>query len=707
MPRAIDIVRMVAPKAVDKYSLAFEGGDPLLEQHGIATPLRMAHFLAQVLHETGALTVERESGNYSARRLLEVFGVGRHSAGVAPAEAAALAALSPLARKEEAIFERVYGVGNPTKANELGNIHPGDGYRYRGGGILQTTGRSNYRRMGQKCGVDFEAHPELVVSAEHALKPALAEWTEGNLNSAADRDDLIAITKRINGGLNGLEERRTWLAKLKPLIKSVRFVDRGIFGGAAGLTPTGEVIERPRGTGAGLLTRAREHIGERYDHELVPKDDPNWKGPWDCAEFISWLVFQETGILYGCLDDNAKPHDADAYTGGWRRDVEQRGIRVSVDKASATVGGIVLRYPPPGGMGHVALCDGKGGTIEAKGKKFGVVADTVHGRPWDTGVLIPGIKYDSEADAIVVRPPTELYARNAPNMDKVVIIEIQKALMAKGFGPLDIDGEFGPDTESTVVAFQNSEGLVVDGQVGPDTARALGISLTGAKPTLVPTAPPIQWPWHTDSITEILNRLKNLENVMIGSAKSGVPGTPGAPAIPQIDLARIEQDIARLGQIAATFSQFANQVGHLPTAGLPPQVAQIEQSISRLGQIAGTLSQITTALSGPAPAVYATAKIPPLSPIDKLLGGEALVGLKTPLAIGAYALLWVLQAANVVGTATGDKATTTGSVLTALISAFGAMGVTAKFDRAFQALSTISALLQKLPPPLAQKTDGP
>jgi putative chitinase len=119
------------------------------------------------------------------------------------------------------IFERVYGLGNPRKAHELGNTEPGDGYRYRGGGMLQTTGRSNYRRMGQKCGVDFEGHPELVLSAEHALKPALAEWSEGQLNAAADRDDIRAITKRINGGYNGLNDRIAWFHKVFPLIDSV------------------------------------------------------------------------------------------------------------------------------------------------------------------------------------------------------------------------------------------------------------------------------------------------------------------------------------------------------------------------------------------------------------------------------------------------------------------------------------------------------
>ena len=182
---------------------------------------------------------------------------------------------------------------------------------------------------------------------------------------------------------------------------------------------------------------------------------------------------------------------------------------------------------------------------------------------------------------------------------------------------------------------------------------------------------------------------------MSGTAGPASPTTPTTLALPQIDLARIEQDIARLGQIAGTFSQFANTLGQLPTTGLPPQVAQVEQSITRLGQIAGTLSQFAATLSGQVPAAGATA--PQLSPIDKLLGGEALVGLKTPLAILAYAGMWIMQAAGVVGTATGTGATTTGSVLTALIAAFGGMGVIAKFDRAFQAIAAISAVLQKLP----------
>lgn len=213
--RPIDVVRKVCPRAKPSYLAAIENGDGLFRKAGIITPGRLAHFLAQICHESGGLSIEWESGAYSAERLLEIFGEGRHSAGVTATEAARLAKNGP------AIFERVYGLGNPKKARELGNTQSGDGWKYRGGGLMQTTGRSNYRRMGQKCGVDFESKPELVLSAEHALKPALAEWTEGSLNERADADDLRGITKRINGGLNGLADRQAWYRKIRPIIDKV------------------------------------------------------------------------------------------------------------------------------------------------------------------------------------------------------------------------------------------------------------------------------------------------------------------------------------------------------------------------------------------------------------------------------------------------------------------------------------------------------
>jgi len=250
----------------------------------------------------------------------------------------------------------------------------------------------------------------------------------------------------------------------------------------AGL-PAADITVTPAGpkTGAGLLKRAREHIGEKYRNVQVPKDNKDWKGPWDCAEFMSWLVFQEAGILYGCIDDTAKPAEADAYTGAWQRDSGKLGNRVLVDQAASTVGGIVLRYPPgPGEMGHIAICDGKGGTVEAKGRLYGVVADTVHGRTWHTGILIPGIDY-TDGTPIKVEPPAFVYEPGAKDMRKEIIVKIQQALAARGFDPGEIDGDYGSNTQAAVADFQRAVGLVVDGSVGPETAEALGISLVGGE----------------------------------------------------------------------------------------------------------------------------------------------------------------------------------------------------------------------------------
>lgn len=210
----LQVVLQVAPKARAKYLDAIGLGGPLLTTHGINTPLRVAHFLAQALHETGGFTILRENMRYSEARLLQVFGVGRHSAAITPAEARRLAG------NEAAIAERVYGLGNPRKAAELGNVQPGDGYKFRGNGILQMTGRGNHARFARLTGVDFEASPELATSHEHALKPAVGYWTDRGLNPVADRNDIRAITKRVNGGYIGMADREKWFdkvwAELKP-----------------------------------------------------------------------------------------------------------------------------------------------------------------------------------------------------------------------------------------------------------------------------------------------------------------------------------------------------------------------------------------------------------------------------------------------------------------------------------------------------------
>ncbi len=263
MSRAIDIVREVAPRGKPDYVAAFEHGDELLKQHEINTPNRLAHLLAQVMHECDGLRIDWEDMDYSAARLVEIFGVGKHSAAVTEEEAFALA------HKPAAIAERVYGLGNPRKAKELGNTGPGDGFRYRGGGLLQTTGRGSYCDIGKTCGVDFENRPELLLSAENALKPALAEWTSGNLNAFADNNDFLAISKAINlgnprakGTPNGLSSRAEWLARIKPLIDVVEFKIDGVVSvpDTTDRKPPPAVTPQPSGAGPGGLAA---ELGDR------------------------------------------------------------------------------------------------------------------------------------------------------------------------------------------------------------------------------------------------------------------------------------------------------------------------------------------------------------------------------------------------------------------------------------------------------------
>jgi putative chitinase len=210
----VNRIRQIAPDARPNYIEAIRAGDALFEQHQITMPLRMAHFLAQALHETGSFTVLRENMNYSADRLLVIFGVGVHSAAITPAQAAALA------HRPADIADRVYGQGNPSKAKEFDNTNPGDGFRYRGNGILQTTGRRSHRETGRACGVDFEGNPDLVTDPQHALKPALQEWTEKGLNAFADKNDIRTITLRINGGLNGFDERESLFRRVFHLLQT-------------------------------------------------------------------------------------------------------------------------------------------------------------------------------------------------------------------------------------------------------------------------------------------------------------------------------------------------------------------------------------------------------------------------------------------------------------------------------------------------------
>ncbi|MCS3725958.1 glycoside hydrolase family 19 protein [Bradyrhizobium betae] len=199
----------------DLVAAIVRGWPNAVAKAGLTTRLRAAHFLAQIMIETGGLQILEESGAYRAPRILAIFGAGHHSAGVTEAEARRIAAL-PVAQRGPVLFNRVYGVGNPRKMREFDNTGPNDGWLYRGGGMMQATGKSNYAAMEKKTGLPLVAHPELLHQPDSAFTAAYLEWAQGGrCNAAADRDDVETVRHIINGGKNGLAECRAFLAKAK------------------------------------------------------------------------------------------------------------------------------------------------------------------------------------------------------------------------------------------------------------------------------------------------------------------------------------------------------------------------------------------------------------------------------------------------------------------------------------------------------------
>jgi len=169
------------------------------ERFEINTPERVAGFLSQVGHESGGLKFVKENLNYSAPALRAVFGKYFTDDSMANA----------FARQPERIANKVY-------ANRMGNGDEasGDGYRYCGRGLIQLTGKDNYAAFGAACGVDAVGNPTIVESPDVAALSAGWFWNTRKLNTLADAKDIVGMTKRINGGINGLDDRQTRYAKI-------------------------------------------------------------------------------------------------------------------------------------------------------------------------------------------------------------------------------------------------------------------------------------------------------------------------------------------------------------------------------------------------------------------------------------------------------------------------------------------------------------
>lgn len=228
-------------------------------------------------------------------------------------------------------------------------------------------------------------------------------------------------------------------------------------------------------TGSDLIDIAGKHLKEPYVFgAVVPKDNAAWKGPWDCAEFTSWCLFQVTRKLFGC-DQSTDPSTANAFTGFWADEARRTGCTAPVIVARNTPGAFLLRFATATLPGHVVICDGKGGTLEAHSHVDGVIRGVVDGRRWDMGILPPSIKYQ-EPDMLQPPVPAGLVLRiKKPPMRGKLIERLQARLNGLGFIAGDVDGEYGPHTAAAVQAFQLSKGLVPDGEAGKQTLTALGL----------------------------------------------------------------------------------------------------------------------------------------------------------------------------------------------------------------------------------------
>lgn len=171
----------------------------VLDNYEINTAKRIAAFVSQCAHESRDFNALEENLNYRKDTLLRVFsryfGDGKRNA-------------AEYERNPEKLANYIYMDEHRSKAGALGNTKDGDGWRFRGGGIKQLTGRNNYERFGKQFKLTAEEAADWVRTKEGALASALWFWDTNKLNSVADTGDVKALTKRINGGDIGLADRQ-------------------------------------------------------------------------------------------------------------------------------------------------------------------------------------------------------------------------------------------------------------------------------------------------------------------------------------------------------------------------------------------------------------------------------------------------------------------------------------------------------------------
>lgn len=192
---------VTTPELADKWAVAL---NDTCEEFGIDTPYRIAGFISNVAHESGGFKFVSENLNYSAASLMRVW-----SSRFPTLEIAQRYAMNP-----EKIANRAYAdrMGNGDEAS-------GDGWKYRGRGLIQLTGKNNYVAYSLACDNEALQYPDIVAEPKHAAESAGWFWNVNRLNQLADAQDVVGMCKRINGGLNGLDDRQMKYSKVMEYFK--------------------------------------------------------------------------------------------------------------------------------------------------------------------------------------------------------------------------------------------------------------------------------------------------------------------------------------------------------------------------------------------------------------------------------------------------------------------------------------------------------
>lgn len=194
-------------EATEWYSIAVD----FFKKYDIDTVNRIAGFMAQCAHESGDFRNLEENLNYSVDTLLRVFPRYFGNGKADPKD---------YARNPEKLANYVYMDINRSKSGALGNTQPGDGWRFRGGGIKQLTGRNNYAAFAKGIGMTTEEAADYVRTKKGAFESACWFWKTNGIAKFADADDIVGMSRKINGGDIGLPDRKERYAKAKTILAS-------------------------------------------------------------------------------------------------------------------------------------------------------------------------------------------------------------------------------------------------------------------------------------------------------------------------------------------------------------------------------------------------------------------------------------------------------------------------------------------------------